>query len=1064
MAETAGAHTNGSNKPEYGRRLAPHIIDGFAKTDPGREAFTIPRSSDPKDGWRSITFKEYANAINHSAHKIVEACGTPSPGSFPTIAYIGPNDARYIVILIAAIKAGYKALFISPRNTQEGQMSLFEKTDCNILAFAKPFRAVIQPWLQEREMKTVEVGPLETWFPEEEAEHFPYNKTFEEAEWEPFAVLHTSGSTGIPKPVVLKHGLMAVNDAMRNSPEFRGTVTWLRGLVGSLKRFFAPMPLFHAAGIFFFVFSTIFYGTSIALGIGDRPLSTELALECLENANVDGAFFPPSILEEISHSEEYIQILAKLKSVAFAGGNLNKEAGDRLTSYGIKLSNAIGATEYAIPLYYQPKPELWQWFIFNSDLVGAQWRKVEGTEDVYRFVMVRKDKHPGTQGIFYTFPDIDEYDTCDLYRPHPTLPDHWIYYGRSDDIIVFSTGEKLNPVTIEQIITDHPGVKGVLVVGSNHFQPGLLVEPATTPRNKQEAEEFLDSVWTYIVKANKETVAHGQIGREFIRLSDPNKPFERAGKGTIQRASTLKLYKDEIEKLYEGTSKEFDTLITHIDVSSEDTLADSIVELFRDGVRSKGELERDTDFFSAGVDSLQVINASRLLRSGLKASGFHVDAAMLAARVIYGNPTPRRLAQYIHSIIKGETHPRTENNEVHELQSMKSLREKYTDHLPTKKEGRSDPLDDAQTIILTGSTGMLGSYMLDFMVKNPAVKKVICLNRGEDGGAKRQVQVAKDRGLSPDFESKTEFLRADMSRSDFGLPADVYNQLLNEVDRIIHNAWPVNFNMPVESFDPHIRSVRNVADFATNSLKRVAVVFISSIGTVDHWNSANGKVPEGRLEDLKLAGGGYGRSKMVGNLILEDVSKVGDFPAAIIRVGQIAGPEAEAGYWNKQEWLPSIIASSLHIGALPADLGIMQQVDWTPAEGIANLVLEVGGISQKLAAEDITGYYHGVNPSATTWAELAPAVQEFYGKERIRELISFKDWIARLEQSQVDDTQNIDKNPGVKLIDSYRRMSEAGQQPIVFEMERTTERSATMRSVKAVTPEIMKHWCKQWGF
>lgn len=75
----------------------------------------------------------------------------------------------------------------------------------------------------------------------------------------------------------------------------------------------------------------------------------------------------------------------------------------------------------------------------NSEEFGADWRKFEGEDDVYQLVVVRKDKHPGLQGIFFTFPEENEYDTKDLYKPHPTLPNHWIYYGRSDSELPFST-------------------------------------------------------------------------------------------------------------------------------------------------------------------------------------------------------------------------------------------------------------------------------------------------------------------------------------------------------------------------------------------------------------------------------------------------------------------------------------------------------------------------------------------------------------------------------------------------------------------------------------------------
>lgn len=120
------------------------------------------------------------------------------------------------------------------------------------------------------------------------------------------------------------------------------------------------------------------------------------------------------------------------------------------------------------PYYYQPDPKLWQYFIINSEVFGVDWRTT-AEEGVYEQVIVRQGNSPGYQGFFYTVPDDDEYFTKDLYRPHPTLLNHWSYHGRADDIIVFSNGEKLNPVTIEQIVGDHPQVKGALVVGSNKY-------------------------------------------------------------------------------------------------------------------------------------------------------------------------------------------------------------------------------------------------------------------------------------------------------------------------------------------------------------------------------------------------------------------------------------------------------------------------------------------------------------------------------------------------------------------------------------------------------------------
>ncbi|KAK3936324.1 hypothetical protein QBC46DRAFT_452805 [Diplogelasinospora grovesii] len=1091
MAGVNGASGGASGeRPDYGRRLIINIVDERARNEPDREWISVPRTSKPEDGWKQITYKQAANAINRVAHRIVDTSGRPKEGDFPTVAYIGPNDVRYIVFALGAVKAGYQALFISPRNSQEGQINLFEQTDCKTICFDSTVKATVQPWLHERDMRAIMVSSMDAWFPEE-VEPFPYNKTFEEGEWDPLLVLHTSGSTGFPKPIVARQGMLAIADKYHNLPKWKGRTIWVAGMAQRSKRFFVPMPLYHAAAMYCTMMMVHYWDLPVALGIGDRPLSSDMVVQCVNHSDVDSAILPPAILEEMSQSDDDIAALRKLNFVVFGGGeymppkhqtlgnqtlgkrwdidddvyagNLARESGNRLVQKGVMLVNFISATEFTpFPIYWQDRPELWQWFIINSDLFGCEWRKVEGEEDVYEQVIVRKEKHPGYQGFFYTFPDATEYSTKDLYRPHPTLPDHWIYHGRADNVIVFSNGEKLNPVTIEEIITDHPKVRGALVVGTGKFQPALIIEPVEHPKSDKERKELIDSVWPLVVRANKETAAHGQIGRQFIALSNPDKPFLRAGKGTIQRAATVKLYKDEIDRIYEDVGAVASSSeVAKLDLSSKEALAQSIASLFETSLGAP-KLDLDTDFFSAGIDSMQVINASRLLRAGLKAAGIHVDASVVATRVIYGNPTPAKLGEYLYSVVKKGVQDGTSNASQHERQATEYLVDKYTRDLPQGGRNKPPPADENQTLLITGTTGALGSYLLDFACACPAVKKVVCLNRAENG-KERQTQSSSERGLSTDF-SKAEFLHADLSRSDLGLDKADYDRLLNEVDRIIHNQWPVNFNISVESFEPHIRGVRHLADFSYKAAKRVPVVFISSIGTVDGWSKPE-PVPERSIRDFDIISTGYGRSKLASSLILEKATEVSGVPTEIVRVGQIAGPAGEKGYWNRQEWLPSLIASSLYLGVLPDSLGPMSTVDWTPIEGIAKMILEVSGVTSKVPIDEIGGYFHGVNPVQTSWAKLAAAVKEFYG-DRIKKLVSLDEWVDALEKSQAT-TEDVNKNPAIKLLDTYKGLAEAeraGQKHVDLDMTRTKKFSKTMREMDAVTPELMQHWCKQWGF
>jgi hypothetical protein len=80
------------------------------------------------------------------------------------------------------------------------------------------------------------------------------------------------------------------------------------------------VPLFHAAGIFTSIMMPLYWDVPVALGIGHRPLSSPMVIECLDNLDADSVLLPPVILEELSQSEETMKPLKKLSFAAFAGG------------------------------------------------------------------------------------------------------------------------------------------------------------------------------------------------------------------------------------------------------------------------------------------------------------------------------------------------------------------------------------------------------------------------------------------------------------------------------------------------------------------------------------------------------------------------------------------------------------------------------------------------------------------------------------------------------------------------------------------------------------------------
>jgi len=396
--------------------------------------------------------------------------------------------------------------------------------------------------------KQIPIPPLHYFFEDlDKVKHIPFTLTWEDAKDTPFCVLHTSGSTGIPKPVFVTYGTFACNDAHQLIPSLSGKPTLVNFLKG--KRYFLALPLFHAACLTFAIGYNIFAGVTSVIP-PPEPLNANLMNEVYKYGNLDGALLAPALIVDCFNNTDYYEtMLSNIKFLSYVGGALPAEVGNEVTKR-IKLMTLMGSCETALhPLEINDNPADWSYLTISESL-GHSF--VEHEESGYHELIINRDpKRAIFQGVFSTFPEKQSFNSGDLFEQHPTSPQSWAFRARTDDIIAFTTAEKLNPITMESTISTNPKVKSALIGGQGKFQASLLIEPHVYPRTREEEEQLIKDVWPTVLEANRACPAHGRIMKHFVILTKPEKPIPRAGKGSVQRQGALQLYKAEFEELYE---------------------------------------------------------------------------------------------------------------------------------------------------------------------------------------------------------------------------------------------------------------------------------------------------------------------------------------------------------------------------------------------------------------------------------------------------------------------------------------------------------------------------------
>lgn len=120
------------------------------------------------------------------------------------------------------------------------------------------------------------------------------------------------------------------------------------------------------------------------------------------------------------------------------------------------------------------------------------------------------------------------------------------------------------------------------------------------------------------------------------------------------------------------------------------------------------------------------------------------------------------------------------NSEAQKLNLMHHMVMRYSEDL--RPPGTRSEKGPGKVVLLTGSTGTLGSHILSELLKSDEINKIYALNRkGIDDLHTRQARAFIERGMDDQVEAliseRLIFIEGDTSVNGMGLSEQIYNEV-----------------------------------------------------------------------------------------------------------------------------------------------------------------------------------------------------------------------------------------------------------------------------------------------
>ncbi len=722
-------------------------------------------------------------------------------------------------------------------------------------------------------------------------------------------LLYTSGSTGLPKGVVLSHrGIIRL---------FKGT-SYIHFTAEEVFLQFAPIS-FDAS--LFEIWGSLLHGAQLVIFPPYIPSLDELA-EFLNQHRISTLWLTAGLFHQmverhaqtlghihqvlsggdvlsVSHVRQLLEVMEKERGT-FVNGYGPTESSTFATCYPMKTVNDVGSSVsigkpitntsvYVLDKYLQLVP------------IGVAGELYIGGDGLAREYLHRADltmekfiAHP-----FSTEPEARLYKTGDRAR---FLPDGNLeFLGRLDDQVKLR-GFRIELGEIETVLRQHPQVRECIVIMHEDSPTekrlvAYLVLSSSSTSVPPDLRTFLkERVPEYMVPSTL-------LVLETIPLT-PNGKLDR--RALPAPHSTRSLQEQPLEPAQTPTEQE-------------------LVPIWQEvlGVTPLGVLD---NFFDVGGHSLL---ATRLIARIHDALQIEVPLP-----VLFQKPTIRDMAQAIDLL---------------RTQGVAALEQLYTS-FDLAAEVHLDPLITrhlelpqqqsalAQRLLLTGSTGFLGAFLLEGLLRQTNAV-VFCLVRASNFELARQRvedNLAHYGLWQQEWRERIILVLGDLALPRLGLTQAAFAELAERVQVIYHNGAQVDFLRPYSALKAtNVLGTQEVLRLASERcikpVHHVSSTYVFSRAEYAPETVLNEQDPPKHTTHYTL---GYTQSKWVGEQLMLEAGRRG-LPVSIYRIGRVGG-HSQTGACQLNDLLWKFIQVSVQVQAAPAlDL----TVELSPVDYISSALI-----------------------------------------------------------------------------------------------------------------------------